>query len=498
MSDTSQGEGWWVASDRKWYPPETHADPARRALYAQPEPVPVATPSAPVHTAATPTEAPTESGAASQTQAPGTDTPFFAPVTTEPAVSPPAAEDPPTPGKHASGSISGGSRRPVWLWLVGALTLAVLVVAVVLITSGNDDAVTIAAPGDAPSSTATDAPDEPEDAPTTAAPEDTDDDAGADSTEADQDTDTDQTTVSDVGTLAKPAGLGQIYVWEEWRGAVVGVVDAETQELLAQFAEPPAAGNIFLVVMYDITYTGSDLTGFAPFIVGLSGSREFDAFGCSLDPVALAEQGRDAFVFELVAGQTARLAECFEVPAEDGDDVLISLDNVQQFGPEIIFAPGGKDLPDPGQVSASPDFSDIDLLPYGSMVEWERWSGKITGMIDAQLAGLVSPLSEPAQDGYTYMAVTFNVTYTGTDASDFYPLQVAALGSAVFESFGKCSLDPDLLADTGIETIFELVPGQTASLAQCLEIPDDELDTVVLRLSNPIEFRTDPFYYSAN
>jgi hypothetical protein len=22
MSDTSQGEGWWVASDGKWYPPE--------------------------------------------------------------------------------------------------------------------------------------------------------------------------------------------------------------------------------------------------------------------------------------------------------------------------------------------------------------------------------------------------------------------------------------------------------------------------------------------
>ena len=24
MSDTSQGQGWWQASDRKWYPPESH------------------------------------------------------------------------------------------------------------------------------------------------------------------------------------------------------------------------------------------------------------------------------------------------------------------------------------------------------------------------------------------------------------------------------------------------------------------------------------------
>lgn len=26
MSDTAQGEGWWIASDDKWYPPETHPD----------------------------------------------------------------------------------------------------------------------------------------------------------------------------------------------------------------------------------------------------------------------------------------------------------------------------------------------------------------------------------------------------------------------------------------------------------------------------------------
>ena len=26
MSDTSQGAGWWQASDKKWYPPEAHPD----------------------------------------------------------------------------------------------------------------------------------------------------------------------------------------------------------------------------------------------------------------------------------------------------------------------------------------------------------------------------------------------------------------------------------------------------------------------------------------
>ena len=38
MSDTSQGAGWWQASDGKWYPPETH--PSRRppSPYASPSP----------------------------------------------------------------------------------------------------------------------------------------------------------------------------------------------------------------------------------------------------------------------------------------------------------------------------------------------------------------------------------------------------------------------------------------------------------------------------
>ena len=31
MSDTSQGPGWWLASDGRWYPPETHPD-ARQAV----------------------------------------------------------------------------------------------------------------------------------------------------------------------------------------------------------------------------------------------------------------------------------------------------------------------------------------------------------------------------------------------------------------------------------------------------------------------------------
>ena len=38
MSDTSQGEGWWLASDGKWYPPESSPAPAAPAapVHGQP------------------------------------------------------------------------------------------------------------------------------------------------------------------------------------------------------------------------------------------------------------------------------------------------------------------------------------------------------------------------------------------------------------------------------------------------------------------------------
>ncbi len=39
MSDSSQGEGWWQASDGKWYPPEKHPDYKPPPPDAPPPPV---------------------------------------------------------------------------------------------------------------------------------------------------------------------------------------------------------------------------------------------------------------------------------------------------------------------------------------------------------------------------------------------------------------------------------------------------------------------------
>ena len=48
MSDTSQGEGWWLASDGKWYPPTAAPAPAAPPppTYSPPPYVPAASPTA--------------------------------------------------------------------------------------------------------------------------------------------------------------------------------------------------------------------------------------------------------------------------------------------------------------------------------------------------------------------------------------------------------------------------------------------------------------------
>ena len=42
MSETSQGPGWWVATDGRWYPPETHPAAPPHAPVGRPRAGPMA------------------------------------------------------------------------------------------------------------------------------------------------------------------------------------------------------------------------------------------------------------------------------------------------------------------------------------------------------------------------------------------------------------------------------------------------------------------------
>ena len=102
MSDTSQGPGWWIASDGKWYSPEQKPGPAT------PEPpAPVAAaPETPAP--ATPEPAPT---AAPVTPTPVTPPPF-APETPPAAVEPPTEPIPVTPPPMAAPAMAPPPTTP--------------------------------------------------------------------------------------------------------------------------------------------------------------------------------------------------------------------------------------------------------------------------------------------------------------------------------------------------------------------------------------------------
>lgn len=111
MSDTSQGAGWWQASDDKWYPPETHPDRRPPPPPREPPPRP-AEPTRPV-----------------VKQRP-TPTPFLVKA----------------PGRPASGSESDASaKRPNWWrWIVLAVVIVVVVIVVVRSQSGTSHNTTFA------------------------------------------------------------------------------------------------------------------------------------------------------------------------------------------------------------------------------------------------------------------------------------------------------------------------------------------------------------------
>ncbi|HUY66195.1 MAG TPA: hypothetical protein VMV06_05215 [Acidimicrobiales bacterium] len=62
MSDVSRGEGWWLASDLKWYPPESAGDVAPPAVPSTPESVPERGPAPPGSGTGAPPSDPPPSG----------------------------------------------------------------------------------------------------------------------------------------------------------------------------------------------------------------------------------------------------------------------------------------------------------------------------------------------------------------------------------------------------------------------------------------------------
>lgn len=102
--DSAPGEGWWRASDGRWYPPESAAGAAPEVSAPSSEPEPLAP---------------------------------YAPTAAQPAVT--------VPVEGGDGTSGGGSKlNPVLLIVVGVVAVGAIIAGIVIATSGGDDEVDIA------------------------------------------------------------------------------------------------------------------------------------------------------------------------------------------------------------------------------------------------------------------------------------------------------------------------------------------------------------------
>ncbi len=124
---------------------------------------------------------------------------------------------------------------------------------------------------------------------------------------------------------------------------------------------------------------------------------------------------------------------------------------------------------------------------FGEWVEWDEWRAKVVDVVDPRAAGLLDRLEDPPPPGSAYLAVIYDLTYLGDRLSEYAGIEFDSPNVAVFDDL-TCWLDPDGLAEIGIASVQELVPGQTARLARCLEVAAADLsaadlDDVMLTLA---------------
>jgi hypothetical protein len=462
MSDTSEGEGWWVASDGKWYAPARHADPGHRARFAQAPPRPPPAPVDPIPSAP-PTAAPVE---------PPQSPPPAAPIT-------PVAQ--PTQGR-------GLLARPA-AWIIGIGSLVGLAAVLILfVFSGDDDTTNDQTSADDVADL--DEPSSSDNGNGTSGATNTDEQTSDNSSASDN------AIPDDIGTQDQPVAFGEVYLWDEWGGSIIEILDVGAAGLIGDFNDPAGEGNMYVGVIYEATYIGTGLTGIEPFLLDSPNTTIVDSFACFLEPEPLLAIGIEPNLFELIQGQTALLIDCLEVPIDDVDNMMISMNNVSEFGDDIVFATSGADLPD---LPAAPTPDQYDISPLGTVLAIGDWTASVTEITDGFDAGLISNLSTAPRDGYTYIVVRYDVTYGGSLQEEFVPHTISGLGSAVFNSFNSCFLDTEAATAAGIDAdVFNLSANESATMGACLEVPVAEVSTLVIRLEDPFSFEDgEPVLYAA-
>lgn len=495
------GEGWWVASDGNWYPPETHPD------YVAPEP------------AASPHVGPRFE----QPAAPAAEQDFEPPVlpattntsqlaasgsTTSP--SEPAAA---YPADLATAGSTGPSKSSAPL-LIGGLAALLLAGAVAAFFLLRGDADSASDQGDRPEAATAIEEAEPTAEPSTAADQD------------DTET-TDEVSVSDESSSpassADPAPLSTSgpYAFDEtvaldiesfgpvenatWNVAVSAPRDITAEVLnFNDFNDAPPDGVIFYGFDVDLTLAAADAEpvgggfGYAWKVIGGATNSVYDSssidglYGCGSVPNEFNEF-TEVFVSGSVTGTV-----CIPLPAEDaahpGTSVALDRANRQ---PVTFSADGGPGeavpVGQPGPVTetaleAAFDAPTALTLDVSGPSDGSIWNVTVGEPVDITELVLEESFNDPLPDGLVYAG--FAVETTLAEATN-QPLEVGdsitweILGGAtntVYDSFTFSSLFGCGSFDGRFSDYIEVFVGGTESGLVCVVLPEEDLaspDTVV-------------------
>jgi hypothetical protein len=262
--------------------------------------------------------------------------------------------------------------------------------------------------------------------------------------------------------------------------------------------DPPPPGRTHLIVLYEATYLGSQISAFEPFLIDSPSATIYENSACFIEPEDLEKIGVDDNRFELVPGQTARFTECVEVSTTEVQGITLSLDNVNQFAQAVVFAESGGVLPDLEPPTVVAGANALPTSMWRTEMRSNDWEASVNDVFDATDAGVVASFADPPKDGSAYLVVSFVATYLGDEPNDFIPPRVTGIGAKVYGPINSCWLDPEAMAARGIETgRFELGPGETAVLGTCLEVPVAEVDSLVIRLEDGFSFDDKGVLYDA-
>jgi len=304
-----------------------------------------------------------------------------------------------------------------------------------------------------------------------------------------------------IGSLEQPAAFGSAFDLDDWRATVFDVRDPAAEGLLAGFTEPPPPGQIDIMVTYVAVYFGEEIGSDDPFLLRGLGTTEYASFDsdCVLAGDVLAKENISTFASAL-PGQQLALATCLTVPEDELEGMVFQIEHAfSNIAPVASFSSTGETVADPGPRT----FPDVDLaagaITYGETIPLGAdWTFQLVDVVDGIAEGVTSEFNEDPPEGSTYVVVVHEAEYSGSDATVSDPFTIEGLGTAVYASISSlCSIDFDAASEKfGTASEFEFEAGQIYRAATCLTVPLSEVDSLVIKADNVVDFEAQPVRFA--